>query len=185
MSESDHNATISVESMGANLEIDIASPADHTRRTLILTALAAGVCVAASQSASVADEDPPGSDERPQKADLLVVSEGDQEAAARGSTRCWSSGSIRPKWMMRHVRTRPTALLPIQRSVPTPDVRSQDGRNRKRAKRTSSNALVTIPNMIHGKVLRSYLDRRHGVLRRFRWRSPTAHSPCPRHLLER
>jgi rieske iron-sulfur protein len=79
MSESDHNATISVESMGANLEIDIASPADHTRRTLILTALAAGVCVAASQSASVADEDPPGSDERPQKADLLVVSEGDQE----------------------------------------------------------------------------------------------------------
>lgn len=79
MSKSDHNATISVESMGANLEIDIASPADHTRRTLILTALAAGVCVAASQSASVADEDPPGSDERPQKADLLVVSEGDQE----------------------------------------------------------------------------------------------------------
>jgi Rieske Fe-S protein len=79
MSESDHNATISVESMGANLEMDIASPLDHTRRTLILTALAAGVCVAASQSASAADEDPPGSDERPQKADLLVVSEGDQE----------------------------------------------------------------------------------------------------------
>jgi rieske iron-sulfur protein len=79
MSESDHNATISVESTGANLEMDIASPLDHTRRTLILTALAAGVCVAASQSASAADEDPPGSDERPQKADLLVVSEGDQE----------------------------------------------------------------------------------------------------------
>jgi Rieske Fe-S protein len=79
MSESDHNATISVESMGANLEMDIASPLDHTRRTLILTALAATVCVAASQSVSAADEDPPGSDERPQKADLLVVSEGDQE----------------------------------------------------------------------------------------------------------
>ena len=55
------------------------SPSDHTRRTLILTALAAGVCIAASKSAAAADEDQPGSDERPQKADLLVVSEGDQE----------------------------------------------------------------------------------------------------------
>ena len=45
----------------------------------MLTALAAGVCIAASQSATAADEDQPGSDERPQKADLLVASEGDEE----------------------------------------------------------------------------------------------------------
>ena len=76
MCESDRNATISVESMGAS---DTSSPSDHTRRALILTALAAGVCVAASKSAAAADEDQPGSDERPQKADLLVVSEGDEE----------------------------------------------------------------------------------------------------------
>jgi rieske iron-sulfur protein len=79
MSESDRNATISVENMGATLATDTSSPSDHTRRTLILTALAAGVCVAASQSATAADEDQPGADERPQKADLLVASEGDDE----------------------------------------------------------------------------------------------------------
>jgi rieske iron-sulfur protein len=79
MSESDHNATISVENMGVSLVTDMSSPPDHARRTLILTALAAGVCVAASQSATAADEDQPGSDERPQKADLLVASEGDDE----------------------------------------------------------------------------------------------------------
>ena len=79
MSESDRNATISVKIMDANLATDTSSPSDHTRRTLILTALAAGVCIAANKSAAAADEDQPGSDERPQKADLLVVSEGDQE----------------------------------------------------------------------------------------------------------
>jgi rieske iron-sulfur protein len=79
MSESDHNATISVENVGGNLATDASSPSDHTRRTLILTALAAGVCIAASQSTAAADEDRPGSDERPQKADLLVASEGDEE----------------------------------------------------------------------------------------------------------
>jgi Rieske Fe-S protein len=44
-----------------------------------LAALAAGVCIAASKSAAAADEEQPGSDERPQKADLLVASEGDGE----------------------------------------------------------------------------------------------------------
>jgi rieske iron-sulfur protein len=48
----------------------------QTRRALILTALATGACLATSSVAS-ADEDQPGSDERPQKADLLVFSEGD------------------------------------------------------------------------------------------------------------
>jgi Rieske Fe-S protein len=79
MSESDRNATISVESMGTNPATDISSPSDRTRRSLMLTALAAGVCIAASQSSATAEEDQPGSDERPQKADLLVASEGDEE----------------------------------------------------------------------------------------------------------
>jgi rieske iron-sulfur protein len=79
MSESDHNTTISVENMDASLVTDMSSPPDQARRTLILTALAAGVCVAASQSATAAEEDQPGADERPQKADLLVASEGDDE----------------------------------------------------------------------------------------------------------
>jgi rieske iron-sulfur protein len=79
MSESDRNATLPVENMGASLATDTSSPSDHTRRTLMLTALAAGVCIAASQSTAAADEDQPGSDERPQKADLLVASEGDEE----------------------------------------------------------------------------------------------------------
>jgi rieske iron-sulfur protein len=77
MTDSDHNATSSVESVGANVAPDMLSPSDQTRRTLILTALVAGVCVAANKSAIAADEDQPGSDQRPQKADLLVVSEGD------------------------------------------------------------------------------------------------------------
>ena len=80
MFESDHNTTISVENMGASLATDTSSPSDRTRRSLILTVLATGVCIAASRSAATAaDEDQPGSDERPQKADLLVASEGDDE----------------------------------------------------------------------------------------------------------
>jgi Rieske Fe-S protein len=41
-----------------------------------LTTLAAGACIAASKAAA-AGEDQPGSDERPQKADVLVLSEGE------------------------------------------------------------------------------------------------------------
>jgi rieske iron-sulfur protein len=54
----------------------MSSISDQTRRTLILTALAAAARMAAPEPAA-ADEDQPGSDERPQKADLLVVSEGE------------------------------------------------------------------------------------------------------------
>ena len=50
---------------------------DPTRRALILTALATGACLASSSS-SVAEEDLPGSNERPQKADVLVFSEGER-----------------------------------------------------------------------------------------------------------
>jgi rieske iron-sulfur protein len=48
----------------------------QTRRSLLLTALATGACLAAGGSAA-AQQDQPGSDERPQKGDLLVLSEGE------------------------------------------------------------------------------------------------------------
>lgn len=51
--------------------------AHQTRRALLVTALAGCACLAASRPAG-ADEDQPGSDERPQKDDLLVVTEGPQ-----------------------------------------------------------------------------------------------------------
>src|SRR5262245_25463066 len=50
---------------------------DPTRRALILTALATGACLASSGS-SIAEEDAPGSNERPQKGDVLVFSEGER-----------------------------------------------------------------------------------------------------------
>ena len=50
---------------------------DPVRRSLLLTALAAGACLAAKPVA--AEEDQPGSEERPQKGDFLVHSEGEHE----------------------------------------------------------------------------------------------------------
>lgn len=50
----------------------------QTRRDLLLGALATTACVCCSRQAR-AGEDPPGSDERPQQGDVLVLSEGDQE----------------------------------------------------------------------------------------------------------
>src|SRR4051812_40261190 len=58
-------------------ELMTAGCPDQTRRALILTALATGACLASSQP-SIADGDSPGSSERPQKADVLVFSEGDR-----------------------------------------------------------------------------------------------------------
>jgi rieske iron-sulfur protein len=51
--------------------------AHQTRRSLLATALGAGACLATGRSAG-AEEGQPGSDERPQAGDLLVVSEGPQ-----------------------------------------------------------------------------------------------------------
>jgi len=76
MCESDRSATTSVERVSAERATPMLSCSDPTRRTLLLTALATGVCMASSRSAA-ADEDQPGSDERPQKADVLVFSEGE------------------------------------------------------------------------------------------------------------
>jgi Rieske Fe-S protein len=53
------------------------SSSDQTRRALLLTALAAATSLTAGEPVFAADEDQPGSDERPQKADVLVVSEGE------------------------------------------------------------------------------------------------------------
>ena len=67
--------TTSITSTDA--ELATAMCQDPTRRALILTALATGACLASSRS-SVAEEDLPGSNERPQKADVLVFAEGDR-----------------------------------------------------------------------------------------------------------
>ncbi|MGB8398345.1 ubiquinol-cytochrome c reductase iron-sulfur subunit [Bradyrhizobium sp.] len=56
----------------------MSSSSDQTRRTIILTAVAAAAHMAASNPAAAADEDLPGSDERPQKADVLVFAEGER-----------------------------------------------------------------------------------------------------------
>lgn len=51
---------------------------EQTRRAILLGALASTACLGCSTRAHAA-EDPPGSDERPQKGDVLVFSEGDHE----------------------------------------------------------------------------------------------------------
>lgn len=55
----------------------MSSPSEQTRRTIILTALATAVHTTASIPA-VAEENSPGADLRPQKADVLVFAEGPQ-----------------------------------------------------------------------------------------------------------
>jgi rieske iron-sulfur protein len=77
MSESGHSATPSLEGIGVELDAAMQSCPDPRRRTLLLTALATGAYMASCRSAA-ADEDQPGSDERPQKADVLVFSEGER-----------------------------------------------------------------------------------------------------------
>jgi rieske iron-sulfur protein len=68
--------TIARSHISAERETKMSSPSDQTRRTIILTALASAVHAAAPRPA-VAEEDRPGSDLRPQKADVLVFAEGD------------------------------------------------------------------------------------------------------------
>ena len=74
MSNSDRLATLVT---GAGAELSPAMCCDPVRRALILAALATGACLASSRS-SVAEENQPGSDERPQKDDVLVFAEGDR-----------------------------------------------------------------------------------------------------------
>ena len=74
MSNSDR-LTTSIKTSGAELSTPMCQ--DPTRRALILTTLATGACLASSSSC-IAEEDQPGSNERPQKADVLVFSEGER-----------------------------------------------------------------------------------------------------------
>ena len=59
-------------------ESDADACTEQTRRALLMSALATTACLACSTQVH-AGEDAPGSDERPQKGDLLVFSEGDKE----------------------------------------------------------------------------------------------------------
>ncbi|MDA9509116.1 2Fe-2S ferredoxin [Bradyrhizobium sp. CCBAU 11386] len=76
MSRASFNINSSSSENTSEPEVDAAT--EQTRRTLLLGALATTACLGCSTSAR-AGEDPPGSDERPQKGDVLVFSEGDQE----------------------------------------------------------------------------------------------------------
>ncbi len=73
MSRASINLTSSSDN---NAELD--ADAVQTRRELLLGALATTACLSCSAPVR-AGEDPPGSDERPQKGDVLVFSEGDSE----------------------------------------------------------------------------------------------------------
>ncbi|WP_035967619.1 QcrA and Rieske domain-containing protein [Bradyrhizobium sp. YR681] len=76
MSRASFNANSASSESATEPEVDART--EQTRRTLLLGALATTACLGCSARAH-AGEDPPGSDERPQKGDLLVFSEGDQE----------------------------------------------------------------------------------------------------------
>jgi rieske iron-sulfur protein len=77
MSETDSSTTPSVERIDPEPGTTMPSCSDPTRRALILAALATGASIVASKPAAA--EDQPGSDARPQKADVLVVAEGERE----------------------------------------------------------------------------------------------------------
>ncbi|WP_454652569.1 QcrA and Rieske domain-containing protein [Bradyrhizobium liaoningense] len=76
MSSAPFNVNSSLSESIAEAEADAGT--EQTRRTLLLGALATTACLGCSRPAR-AGEDPPGADERPQKGDLLVFSEGEQE----------------------------------------------------------------------------------------------------------
>ena len=74
MPEANANAAVPLDDI---VERDAAVPcSDPTRRALLLTALATCACSSTTEP-SIAEDDPPGSNERPQKADTLVFSEGE------------------------------------------------------------------------------------------------------------
>jgi rieske iron-sulfur protein len=76
MSESKLSSTVPPDDI---VEQDAAVPcSDPTRRAMLLTALASCACLATTEP-SVAEDDQPGSNERPQKADTLVFSEGEHK----------------------------------------------------------------------------------------------------------
>jgi rieske iron-sulfur protein len=76
MSRASINTSSSSSDNTAESEADVCT--EQTRRALLMSALATTACLACPTQVH-AGEDAPGSDERPQKGDLLVFSEGDQE----------------------------------------------------------------------------------------------------------
>lgn len=76
MSDSDRSTATSLECVGAEDPKAMPSCLFPTRRSLIVTALATGALIVAA-GPGAADEDHPGSDERPQKTDVLVFAEGE------------------------------------------------------------------------------------------------------------
>ncbi|TWB02247.1 Rieske-like 2Fe-2S protein [Bradyrhizobium stylosanthis] len=76
MARASFNTTSSSSESAAEPAVDAGT--EQSRRTLLLGALATTACLGCSTQ-SRAGEDAPGSDERPQKGDVLVFSEGDQE----------------------------------------------------------------------------------------------------------
>ncbi|OAF12946.1 2Fe-2S ferredoxin [Bradyrhizobium centrolobii] len=78
MSSASFNIISTSSSSNTATEPDVDAGTEQTRRTLLIGALATTACLGCS-AASHAGEDAPGADERPQKGDLLVFSEGDQE----------------------------------------------------------------------------------------------------------
>jgi rieske iron-sulfur protein len=188
MSESDRSATTSVECISAELATPMLSCSDPTRRTLLLAALATGAYMASSRSAA-ADEDQPGSDERPQKADVLVFSEGEHagevikpEDLKLGGppVQAWpkdpKTSVVRKGSRLNEVlvvRLDPAELDDETRSraadgiVAYSAICSHAGKGQ-RTTTTCLNAFAIIPNLILGTAQKSCLDQRSGVLRRFR-----------------
>lgn len=72
------HASFNTASSSSDTIAEPESCAEQTRRTLLLGALATTACFGCAAPAR-AGEDPPGSDGRPQKGDVLVFSEGDSE----------------------------------------------------------------------------------------------------------
>ncbi len=87
MSSSSSNIISSSSSSESAAEPEAGACAEQTRRTLLLGALATTACLGCSAQAR-AGEDPPGSDERPKKGDLLVFSEGDHEGKVITAVGC-------------------------------------------------------------------------------------------------
>ncbi|MGX1324548.1 rieske iron-sulfur protein [Bradyrhizobium sp. USDA 377] len=76
MARASFNTTSSSSESAADPDVDAGT--EQTRRTLLLGALVTTACLGCSTQTH-AGEDAPGSDERPQKGDVFVFSEGDQE----------------------------------------------------------------------------------------------------------
>lgn len=72
------SSTADSSSSESSTELNADARAEQTRRAVLIGALATTACLGCSSHAR-AGEDAPGSDERPQKGDVLVFSEGDKE----------------------------------------------------------------------------------------------------------